>query len=41
VTRYYRQALMLREPEELGGAMLQQLARLLDPRAVDSQLAPN
>ncbi|WP_428624673.1 cobaltochelatase CobT-related protein [Sedimenticola sp.] len=32
VTRYYRQALMLREPEELGGAMLKQLAQLLDTR---------
>nr|WP_305793200.1 cobaltochelatase subunit CobT [Sedimenticola hydrogenitrophicus] len=41
VTRYYRQALMLREPEELGGAMLQQLARLLDPRPVDIQRASN
>jgi hypothetical protein len=32
---------MLREPEELGGAMLQQLARLLDPRPVDFQSASN
>jgi cobaltochelatase CobT len=30
VTRYYRQALMLQEPEELGGSLIHTLAGMLD-----------
>ncbi len=33
VTRYYRRALTISDPEQLGGAMLDQLSALFDPQA--------